>query len=102
MNNKVGDKRYSKTIKDIGTIFDITNSYIFVKYPKYPDTTMYKKENFEKLTIPLFPGYFKNITQQKVVLFIAECEGMIIEQGTGYFPKGYYTKRWTSCLCESK
>lgn len=102
MNYKVGDKRYSKSAEDIGIILDITDSYVYVKYPKFLNRTAYKKENFEKLTIPLFPGYFKNITQQKVVLFIAECEGMIIEQGTGYFPKGYYTKRWTSCLCESK
>lgn len=102
MNYKVGDKRYSKTIEDIGIIIDITDNYVYAKYPKFPDTTTYKKENFEKLTVPLFPGYFINIITAKVVLFTAECEGRVIEKGTDSDPKGYHTKNWISCLNKSK
>ena len=43
MNYKVGDKRYSKSAEDIGIILDITDSYVYVKYPKF--RTAYKKEN---------------------------------------------------------
>ena len=101
MNYKVGDKRYSKSAEDIGIILDITDSYVYVKYPKFLNRTAYKKENFEKLTIPLFPGYFKNKAGEKIVLFTDETTGTVVDPGSGETPKGHTLDCWTSCLNKS-
>lgn len=101
MNYKVGDKRYSKSAEDIGIILDITDSYVYVKYQEFSYETTYKKENFEKLTIPLFPGYFKNKAGEKIVLFTDETTGTVVDPGSGETPKGHTLDCWTSCLNKS-